>query len=189
MGVAPLICMNMDLTFSSFKSRLLNAGGMLIIRLPEEVSSIFPSRGLVSATGRLNYVDFEAVLEPDGKGGHWLAVSDELSSRAGVSSGDEVALYITHSKDWPEPPVPADFNTALHDSPETLTAWHDITPLARWDWIRWIRSTENIETRKRRISVMIDKMRKGDRRPCCFNRNQCTVPEVSRRGILDLNAK
>ena len=37
-----------------------------------------------------------------------------------------------------------------------LDLWSDITPLARWDWIRWINGTKNPDTRK----IRIDKTRK-----------------------------
>src|ERR1700674_5072578 len=34
--------------------------------------------------------------------------------------------------------VPADFKQALTSDPQALTAWEDITPLARNEWICWI---------------------------------------------------
>ena len=43
-----------------------------------------------------------------------------------------------------------------------------------------IRATHNPETRSRRIEVALSKIKAGERRPCCFNRNQCTEPEVSK---------
>jgi uncharacterized protein YdeI (YjbR/CyaY-like superfamily) len=46
--------------------------------------------------------------------------------------------------------------------------WEDITPLARNEWICWIESAKKDETRIRRIKIMQDKFRKGERRPCCW---------------------
>jgi uncharacterized protein YdeI (YjbR/CyaY-like superfamily) len=34
--------------------------------------------------------------------------------------------------------VPADLKKALTSDPQALTAWEDITPLARNEWICWI---------------------------------------------------
>lgn len=73
---------------------------------------------------------------------------------------------------------------ALASDPQANALWVKITPMARWDWLRWIRSTNNPETRSRRIEVALSKLRGGERRPCCFNRYQCTEPEVSKNGML-----
>ncbi len=53
-----------------------------------------------------------------------------------------------------------------------------------WDWIRWIRSINNPETRAKRIVVAASKMKSGMRNPCCFNRSACTDSEVSKGGVL-----
>jgi hypothetical protein len=80
--------------------------------------------------------------------------------------------------------VPADLNEALAFDPQANALWVKITPMARWDWLRWIRATNNQETRNRRIEVALSKLNAGERRPCCFNRNSCTEPEVSKNGVL-----
>jgi hypothetical protein len=93
-------------------------------------------------------------------------------------------MAVEPSKEWPEPKVPADLNKALAADPQANALWKNITPMARWDWLRWIRATNNEETRSRRIEVALSKLRAGERRPCCFNRNLCTEPEVSKNGVL-----
>jgi hypothetical protein len=47
--------------------------------------------------------------------------------------------------------MPADLKKALTSDPKVLTAWEDITPLARNEWICWIESARKAETRSRRI--------------------------------------
>ena len=64
--------------------------------------------------------------------------------------------------------LPGDFRKAIKSDPKVLGVWSDITPLARNEWICWVEETKQLETRKRRISVGLDKMRKGMRRPCCW---------------------
>jgi hypothetical protein len=40
--------------------------------------------------------------------------------------------------------------------------------MARRDWIRWVASAKQDETRARRIENGIDMLTHGKRRPCCF---------------------
>lgn len=64
--------------------------------------------------------------------------------------------------------IPKDLETAINSSPKVKSLWEDITPIARNEWICWVISPKKEETRKRRISVGLDKMSKGERRPCCW---------------------
>ncbi|MCU0224328.1 MAG: YdeI/OmpD-associated family protein [Acidobacteria bacterium] len=64
--------------------------------------------------------------------------------------------------------MPFDFRMAIESDAAARSLWIDITPLARNEWICWVTSPKKEETRKRRIEVGIDKMRKGMRRPCCW---------------------
>lgn len=65
--------------------------------------------------------------------------------------------------------LPSDFRKAIESDTKVKDIWEDIiTPLARNEWICWVTSAQKDETRKRRIVVGLDKMRKGMRRPCCW---------------------
>lgn len=64
--------------------------------------------------------------------------------------------------------VPADWRTALLDTPTVYAVWQDITPLARNEWICWILDAKKQETRARRIEVGLSKLKSGMRRPCCW---------------------
>ena len=64
--------------------------------------------------------------------------------------------------------MPLDFRKAIQSDPIVKDLWADITPLARNEWICWITSAKKDETRSRRITVGLDKMRKSMRRPCCW---------------------
>ena len=64
--------------------------------------------------------------------------------------------------------LPADFRKAIASDAKAKDLWADITPLARNEWICWVTSAKQQETRDRRIAVGLDKMRKGMRRPCCW---------------------
>jgi hypothetical protein len=144
-----------------------------------------PSRGQVAVRGTMNGHAFETVLEPDGSHGHWMRIDDALLERAGTAPGDVAALDLEPINEWPEPHVPEDLQRALAAAPQTIRdLWRDITPMARWEWVRWVNATRNPRTRQRRVEVTISKMKNGKRRPCCFNLSACTDPDLSRNGRL-----
>ena len=156
-----------------------------ILRLPDEASKELPSRGQVAVHGTINGHPFQTVLEPDGAGGHWMKIEGKLHRTAGVSAGETTTLEIEAAKDWPEPSLPKDFEAALTAAPQKIQdLWGDITPMARWEWVRWVNATRNPDTRRRRVDVSISKMKSGKRRPCCFNLSECTDPDLSKNGRL-----
>lgn len=64
--------------------------------------------------------------------------------------------------------LPLDIKKILLSLPKAQIIWNDITPLARNEWICWIISAKKSETRARRIKIMLDKFKNGERRPCCW---------------------
>lgn len=168
----------------SFTALVSKIDTKTLIVLPSAISAKLPSRGMVMVQGTLNGHTFKAALEPDGKSSHWLLVDNDLHKAAKVEAGDHVKLAIEPMKDWPEPIVPADLRAALNANQTANAMWQDITPMARWDWIRWINGTKQAATRQRRIDVALSKMNAGSRRPCCFNRSMCTDPYISKNGVL-----
>ena len=168
-----------------FDATLYTIDKSTVLRLPQKASVKLPSRGQVAVQGTINGHQFQTVLEPDGNFGHWMRIDRKLQERAGLSGGDSATLEIESVKDWPEPSVPQDLKTALAAAPQKIQdLWKEITPMARWEWVRWVNATPNPDTRKRRVEVSISKMKSGKRRPCCFNLAACTDPNLSKNGRL-----
>ena len=134
--------------------------------------------------GTFNGRPFQAPLEPDGIGSHWFKVSDRMLKAAGAKVGDSVSVALEPLAQWPEPKLPADLRKALASDPAARGLWMDITPLARWDWIRWIGASRNRDTRAIRIEKTLSKLKSGKRAACCFNRSQCTDSSITRNGVL-----
>jgi hypothetical protein len=168
-----------------FDAALYTIDKSTVLRLPEKASVKLPSRGQVAVQGTINGRQFQTVLEPDGNFGHWMRIDRKLAERAALSVGDSATLEIESVKEWPEPSVPQDLQTALAAAPQKIqNLWKEITPMARWEWVRWVNATHNPDTRKRRVDVSISKMKSGKRRPCCFNLAACTDPNLSKNGRL-----
>lgn len=139
--------------------------------LPAAASAELPTRSMVTVDGKLGGASFQATLEPDGEGSHWLKVGKALREAAGAAAGDTVVLEIAPVEEEPEPKVPADLRRALAANPAARATWVDITPVARRDWIHWITSGKKAETRVKRIGTACDKLASGMRRACCFDRS------------------
>jgi len=159
-----------------FKTRLLRPAApkdaaWTFLVLPAEASARLPTRSMVSVDGTLAGQPFQATLEPDGQGSHWLKVEEALRAAAGIAAGETVALEIAPVAVEPEPAVPPDLAAALAADPAARATWDDITALARRDWIFWIVSGKKAETRVKRIASACDMLASGKRRACCFDRS------------------
>ena len=64
--------------------------------------------------------------------------------------------------------VPADLREVLMSSQKVLSAWNDLTPLARNEWICWTTSVKKPETRKKHIERLRADITGGKRQPCCW---------------------
>lgn len=167
-----------------FQAPIAAVSDQLIVRLPGDASSALPSRGQVAVTGTIDDHAFATVVEPDGMRGHWLKLANLKPAPRRLTAGQQVSVSLTPASDWPEPELPDDLRAALDAAPDLAELWTSITPMARWEWVRWVHATRNPATRAKRVDVSISKMRHGKRRPCCFDLSACTDPELARSGKL-----
>ena len=65
--------------------------------------------------------------------------------------------------------VPTDLRKALAAAPTAKAQWRDLTPIARRDFISWMDSAKQKETRRRRIEKACSMLVAGKRRPCCYS--------------------
>ena len=147
-------------------------GSWTFVVLPKNASAKLPSRGMTPIEGTINGFPFQAALEPDGQKSHWLRVDRKLGKSAGAEAGDIVTLEIAPAGKETEHEVPTDLRKALAAAaPKARAVWSDITPNARRDWIHWITSPKQAETRTRRIKNACSMLAAGKRRVCCFDRS------------------
>jgi hypothetical protein len=144
------------------------SGSWTFVTLPGNASEQLPSRGMAMVEATINGFPFRAALEPNGEGSHRLRVNKAMHEAAGADAGDTVTVEITRAGEELELRVPMDLRKALAAAPQAQALWADITPMARRDWILWISSARQPETRTRRIENACDMLASGKRRICCF---------------------
>jgi len=64
--------------------------------------------------------------------------------------------------------LPEDLREALIGNATARSAWQDITPLARNEFICWVEDAKQPATRERRIRRTREELEEGMRRPCCW---------------------
>src|SRR5205814_6554058 len=169
------------------KTAKASSPGTLLLDVPDVVSKKARSSGMTSIEGTINGHPFRATLEPNTSEGHWLHVNKAMREGAGADVGDTVQLAILEPE--AEPPVPADLQVALTASGKAKTLWKDLTPIGRTDWIRWIVSAKQPETRALRVTRTVEQLAEGKRRPCCVNIYEFMIARiptnVSRRKSSD----
>ena len=138
-----------------------------MLELPKSASAKFLPREVTPVEGTISGFPFRADLEPDGEGGHRLKFSAATRVAIGVNVG-VAAVEITRVGEEPEIRVPADLRAALAAAPTARASWAAITPMARRDWILWVSSAKQLDTRARRIEKACDMLAHGKRRVCCF---------------------
>lgn len=67
-----------------------------------------------------------------------------------------------------ESKVPTDLRKAFTAAPKVEALWKGLTPIARRDFISWIESAKQEETRARRIESIPSRLLSGKKRPCCY---------------------
>jgi hypothetical protein len=139
------------------------------VLLPKPVSETLPRRGRTTVIGRINGHPFQATLEPDGQLSHWLRVDEELQMAAGLKPGEMVSLEIEPIEEEPEPEVPADFQAALDSNEKARRVWRETTKVARLDWVHWMTSAKQANTRLKRIREACEMLAAGKKRVCCFD--------------------
>jgi hypothetical protein len=146
-------------------------GSWAFLVLPKTASDKLPRRGRTSVEGTINGAPFQATLDPDGQLSHWLKVSKELREAASANIGDTVTVQVSPADPEPEPQPPDDLQEALAASPAARAGWEGTTTIARVDWIHWLESAKQAETRKRRVDNACDMLSSGKKRVCCFDQS------------------
>ena len=121
---------------------------------------------IVEAT--INGFPFRGTLEPNGKASQSLKIHKRLRDAAEADIGDIVTVEITRIDDEPETRPPAELLEALAAAPRAQATWANTTRLARRDWILWMISGKQDETRLVRIKKACSMLAAGKRRVCCF---------------------
>lgn len=139
------------------------------MRLSKEASLALGTRAAALCRIQIGELETIAAFEPDGEGSHWTLWTEHGENL-------EIAIELERTNAWPEPRIPNEIEAVLIG--DAKITWDSLTPAARWDWVRWALAAKQAETRQKRINSIPSRLASGKRRPCCFDRTQCTLTDA-----------
>jgi hypothetical protein len=143
-------------------------GSCATLLIPKTAGANLPSQPTTIIEGTLNGYPFRATLEQAANKTHTLKLSKSLLAAADANLGETVSIEITRLDDEPETRPPLELLQTLAATPKAQATWTTTTPLARRDWILWITSGKQSETRLIRIKKAASMLASGKKRVCCF---------------------
>lgn len=138
-------------------------------RVPPEISRSHLRRGRITASILLGKTKFDALMEPDGELGHWFRIPAEVKRDEAIEYGQEARFALASLSKQPDPQIPASFSKRLASNPVALATWEKTSVLAKIDWIHWMESAKQAQTRNKRQQDAIDMLQDGKVRVCCFD--------------------
>lgn len=156
---------------ADFASAIFAAAGneFSFAKVPPELSKSHLRRGRITARISVGESTFDALMEPDGKLGHWFIVPSEVLKSEALVAGQPVSFTLTSLAEQPLPSLPKHFQTLLKKSPDAQATWDSATTLAKIDWVHWMESAKQDATKRERAVNAIDMLEQGKKRVCCFD--------------------
>lgn len=133
-------------------------GAVVMLPVPREVSQHFGTRERVAVKGTVNGRPLRALAQPDGQGGHAIALAREMPDLRG---GDRVKVVLELPESEAEVEVPADLQKALGRNVQARAAWEKFAPAQRRAWVGYLAQEKKQEHRAKRIGEVISRIALG----------------------------
>jgi hypothetical protein len=138
-------------------------GAWTRIALPFDVPQVFGSKGRTSVRGTINGHAFRSSIFPNGDGSFHMMMNKALLSGAKASAGDRVKVVMEKDEGGRAMATPADLARALSKSPAARKIFKAKTDAFRNEYIVWIASAKQDETRRRRVARAVELIAAGKR--------------------------
>lgn len=138
-------------------------GAWTYLQIPFDVYSCYGTRGRVSVIGTINGSEFRSSIFPDGEGRFHMMVNKNMQREAKVNPGDVVTVVMQMDVEPRTVTVPADVKAAMRLNKEAEAGFAKMTPAARKEYVDWITSAKQQQTRERRIEKALPMIAQGKR--------------------------
>ena len=136
-------------------------GSSTFIQVPLDVRATF-GRARPPVLVTVNGYTYRSTIAVYG-GRSYLPVNREHREKAGVEPGDTVTVELTPDADPRAMQVPDDLRVALDDAPGVRTLFEALSYSHRREYVMWVDGAKRPETRQRRVTQTIERLRRGER--------------------------
>jgi hypothetical protein len=137
-----------------FKTRLESMGegdAWSVFRMPFSVEKVFGTRARVPVKGTINGFSFRSSLFPMGDGQHFMMVNKQMWEGAKINPGRLIEVVLQEDTDIRTVKLPRDLKAALSRNKTARDLFEKLSYTHRKEYVRWIESAKQPETRARRI--------------------------------------
>jgi len=148
----------------SFDAQLIKPDGVgtwTFLHIPRDVSGTFGSKGQVRVRGMINGYPFRSTALPMGDGTHYLVVGKELRDHITAKQGDTVKVELEVDTAERTVDIPEELMQALAGQPPAAIAFEKMTYSHKKEWVNWILSARQAETRLRRAKKAANLIAQG----------------------------
>jgi len=148
----------------SFEAVLVKPEGVgtwTFLGIPIEVSAMFGSKGQVKVKGTINGYPFRSTALPMGDGSHYLVVGKDIRDHIAVAQGDSVIVVLELDTEERRITVPDDFLRAMDGQPQARQIFDRLSYSHQKEYVNWILSAKQTETRQRRVDKAIVMLSQG----------------------------
>jgi hypothetical protein len=134
------------------------------IIFPYDVQELYGVRGQVKVKAIFdNALEYRGSLAKMGMPCHILGITKEIRYLLGKTFGDEIHIELEKDVEERVVIVPGDIADILNTHPKAKKFYESLSYTDQKEYIRWIETTQNPETRARRIGIFVDKLKVGKR--------------------------
>jgi hypothetical protein len=129
------------------------------IEIPLDVRAIF-GRARPPVTVTINGYTYRSTVAVYGEG-YFLPVNKANRAGAAVDAGDRVTVELAEDQAARTVAVPDDLGAALLADPEVNERFEGLAYTHRLEYVRWVTEAKKAETRARRITETVRRLREG----------------------------
>jgi hypothetical protein len=148
-------------SFESVLERPEGVGTWTYLNIPLAISATFGSMGQVKVKGTINGYLFRSTALPKGDGSHYLVVGKSIRDQIGATQGDTVKVLLELDAEERQVDVPEDLLQALENLPQAKEVFAKLSYSHKKEYVNWIFSARQAETRQRRIEKALVLLSQG----------------------------
>lgn len=153
------------MTQHKFRVKLIGREGTQVcaLRPPFDVVEVFQTKARVPVKGTINGFPFRSSLSNMGDG-HMMPVNAQLRAGAHCKGGDTVDVVMELDEDERKVEVPADLKKIINSDAKAKEFWSKLSFTHQKEYVREIDGAKRPETKEKRISAMMEALRKNQRK-------------------------